>query len=206
MNIDLIQPHLVSALFIAAQRTQRQDVAPFGQPVQIACLGSDGRVGRWRTRLEALRSNRHYASWLKGMGVDTDQLDPAHADRIISAMRADSRAAEEYFTGLLDRGVPRLSAPVISVVIPVIALALTRIPSREMLVTVVASVFVGHTAWHWLVERWQVLAKVEWPQPDPVRLALWLVLAAALGGVAWGLLGRSSILRRRDAQARMEPD
>ncbi|CAA9435310.1 MAG: Polyketide synthase modules and related proteins, partial [uncultured Pseudonocardia sp.] len=75
-----------------------------------------GRLGRWRTRVEALRSNRHYASWLKGMGVDTDQLDPDQADRIISAMRADSRAAEEYFTGLLDRGVRRISAPVISIV------------------------------------------------------------------------------------------
>jgi amino acid adenylation domain-containing protein len=75
-----------------------------------------GRLGRWRTRVEALRSNRHYASWLKGMGVDTDQLDPDQADRIISAMRADSRAAEEYFTGLLDRGVRPISAPVISVV------------------------------------------------------------------------------------------
>lgn len=75
-----------------------------------------GRFGRLRTRLETLRSNRHYASWLKGMGVDTDQLDPAQADRIISTMRADSHAAEEYFTGLLDRGTAKLSAPVMSVV------------------------------------------------------------------------------------------
>ena len=75
-----------------------------------------GRFGQLRTRLEALRSNRHYASWLKGMGVDTDQLEPEQADRIISTMRADSRAAEEYFTGLLDRGAAKLPAPVVSVV------------------------------------------------------------------------------------------
>jgi hypothetical protein len=65
---------------------------------------------------------------------------------------------------------------------------------------------VGHTAWHWLTERWAVLVKVEWPQPDPVRLALWLLLAAALGALAWVLLGRSSMLRRRDPEARVKLD
>jgi hypothetical protein len=80
----------------------------------------------------------------------------------------------------------------ISLVIPIVALTLARIPSREMLITIVVSVFVGHTAWHWLVERWQVLAKVEWPQADPVRLLLWLVLLAALGALAWVMLARSS--------------
>ena len=94
----------------------------------------------------------------------------------------------------------------IALVIPVFALILQKVPIREMLLTAVVSAFVAHTAWHWLVERWGVLAKVEWPQPDPVRLALWLALAAALGALAWVLLGRSSILRRRDAEARVKPD
>ncbi len=75
-----------------------------------------GVVGSLRTRLEKLRSNRFYANWLKGMGVDTDDLDPEQADRIISNMREDSRAAEEYFSELLDRRVAKLRAPMISVV------------------------------------------------------------------------------------------
>ncbi|MGN9806188.1 amino acid adenylation domain-containing protein [Micromonospora sp. L32] len=75
-----------------------------------------GAFAALRNRLEQLRSNRHYASWLKSMGVDTDELDPEQADRIISNMRADSRASEEYFTGLLDRGATKLRAPIISVV------------------------------------------------------------------------------------------
>ncbi|RZU76658.1 amino acid adenylation domain-containing protein [Micromonospora kangleipakensis] len=81
---------------------------PFARP--------KGVFSAMRTRLEALRSNKHYASWLKGMGVDTDELDPEQADRIISNMRADSRASEEYFTGLLDRRVEKLRAPIVSVV------------------------------------------------------------------------------------------
>jgi hypothetical protein len=94
----------------------------------------------------------------------------------------------------------------ISVIIPVIALTLSKIRISDMIITVVVSAFVGHTAWHWLTERWAVLAKVEWPQPDPVRLALWLLLAAALGALAWVLLGRSSMLRRRDPEARVKLD
>ncbi|MFG2058176.1 amino acid adenylation domain-containing protein [Micromonospora sp. NPDC048930] len=81
---------------------------PFARP--------KGLFARTRNRLEQLVSNRHYASWLKSMGVDTDELDPEQADRIISNMRADSRASEEYFTRLLDQRATRLRAPIISVV------------------------------------------------------------------------------------------
>ncbi|WP_410812627.1 amino acid adenylation domain-containing protein [Micromonospora sp. 067-2] len=81
---------------------------PFARP--------KGLFAAVRTRLEKLRSNRHYASWLKSMGVDTGELDPEQADRIISNMRADSRASEEYFTDLLDRRADKLRAPIVSVV------------------------------------------------------------------------------------------
>ncbi|MGC5022575.1 amino acid adenylation domain-containing protein [Micromonospora sp. DT47] len=91
----------LEALYIGA-------MFPFARP--------KGAFAALRNRLERLRSNRHYASWLKSMGVDTDELDPEQADRIISNMRADSRASEEYFTGLLDRGAAKLRTPIISVV------------------------------------------------------------------------------------------
>ncbi|SCL28052.1 amino acid adenylation domain-containing protein [Micromonospora pallida] len=91
----------IEALYIGA-------MFPFARP--------KGPLAALRTRLEKLRSNRHYASWLKSMGVDTDELDPEQADRILSNMRADSRASEEYFTGLLDRQAVKLRAPIVSVV------------------------------------------------------------------------------------------
>ncbi|WP_243754546.1 non-ribosomal peptide synthetase/MFS transporter [Labedaea rhizosphaerae] len=94
-----------------------------GRELEVVYIGAifpfarlKGVVGTVRTRLEKLRANRFYANWLKGMGVDTDDLDPAQADRIISNMRADSRAAEEYFSGLLDQRVAKLRAPIVSVV------------------------------------------------------------------------------------------
>ncbi|MGC5284691.1 amino acid adenylation domain-containing protein [Micromonospora sp. DT231] len=91
----------LTALYIGA-------MFPFARP--------KGLFAAVRTKLEKLRSNRHYASWLKSMGVDTDELEPEQADRIISNMRADSRASEEYFTALLDQGAVKLRAPIISVV------------------------------------------------------------------------------------------
>ncbi|MFC0101068.1 amino acid adenylation domain-containing protein [Micromonospora marina] len=81
---------------------------PFARP--------KGVIAALRDRLERLSSNRHSASWLKSMGVDTEELDPEQADRIISNMRADSRASEEYFTRLLDQRAAKLRAPIISVV------------------------------------------------------------------------------------------
>ncbi|GAA2715028.1 amino acid adenylation domain-containing protein [Micromonospora olivasterospora] len=91
----------LEALYIGA-------MFPFARP--------KGLYATARNRLEQLRSNKHYASWLKSMGVDTDELDPEQADRIISNMRADSRNSEEYFTNLLDTGATKLNAPIVSVV------------------------------------------------------------------------------------------
>ncbi|WP_422751932.1 non-ribosomal peptide synthetase/MFS transporter [Micromonospora sp. WMMD708] len=94
-----------------------------GRELEVVYIGAmfpfarpKGAFAALRNRLEQLSSNRHYASWLKSMGVDTDELEPEQADRIISNMRADSRASEEYFTGLLDRGAAKLRAPIVSVV------------------------------------------------------------------------------------------
>ena len=94
----------------------------------------------------------------------------------------------------------------IAVAIPLLALLFERAPLGERLITVVISAFVAHTAWHWLVERWGTLAKVEWPQIDAAALGLWLVLAAALGILVWLMRSRPAVLRRRDAEARVELD
>ena len=75
-----------------------------------------GVVGSVRARFERWRSNQSYADWLKGMGVDIRELDPEQAERIISTMRADSEAAEDYFSTLLDQRPEKLRAPIVSIV------------------------------------------------------------------------------------------
>jgi amino acid adenylation domain-containing protein len=91
----------LEAVYVAA-------MFPFARP--------KGLLAALAARLERLSSNRAYANWLKSMGVDMDELDPDHADRILRNMRHDTEAAEQHFTDLLDRRVARLRAPIISVV------------------------------------------------------------------------------------------
>ncbi|MFJ4714302.1 amino acid adenylation domain-containing protein [Streptomyces sp. NPDC088785] len=69
--------------------------------------------------LDALVGDRAYVNWLTGLGVSTADLDPEQAAFIIGNMRADTRAAEDWFTRALaesSAGAPRLRAPLVSVV------------------------------------------------------------------------------------------
>src|SRR5262245_41019416 len=94
----------------------------------------------------------------------------------------------------------------LAVAIPLLSLLFAKSPLSERVVTVVISAFVAHTAWHWLVERWDALAKVEWPQVDAATLGLWIVLAAALGVLVWLVLSGPAGRRRRDGRARVGLD
>jgi surfactin synthase thioesterase subunit len=91
----------LEAVYVAA-------MFPFARP--------KGLLAALAARLERLSGNRAHANWLKSMGVDMDELDPDHADRILRNMRHDTEAAEQHFTELLDRRVARLKAPIISAV------------------------------------------------------------------------------------------
>ncbi|NEE43225.1 hypothetical protein G3M55_01230, partial [Streptomyces sp. SID8455] len=58
-------------------------------------------------------------TWLRSMGAEVGDLDEAQMKFMIGNMRADSRAAEEYFTEVLaevEEGGDLLRAPVISVI------------------------------------------------------------------------------------------
>jgi surfactin synthase thioesterase subunit len=94
-----------------------------GRPIEAVYAGGvfpfarpRGALPRLRTWAQDLGSNRHQAAWLKSMGVDMDEMDPAQANRIISNMRRDGKNAEEHLTRLLGAPPAQLRAPVISVV------------------------------------------------------------------------------------------
>ncbi|MEV0456703.1 non-ribosomal peptide synthetase/MFS transporter [Catellatospora methionotrophica] len=84
---------------------------PFARP--------KGRLLGLLTRLadrERLLSDRVYATWLVGMGVDLSGLDPQEVTTVIRAMRRDSIEAEDFYTALFAGAPPRLDAPIVSVV------------------------------------------------------------------------------------------
>ena len=56
--------------------------------------------------------------------------------------------------------------------------------------TIILSAIVGHTAWHWMIDRFGVLRQFPWPSVTTADLASgmrWLMLAIAIAGtyVAW---------------------
>ena len=58
----------------------------------------------------------------------------------------------------------------------------------ERVATIVLSLLVGHTAWHWLLERWERLSMFPWPAADPEALAgvvRWLMVLVLVSGFAW---------------------
>ncbi len=65
---------------------------------------------------------------------------------------------------------------------------LFRFLVAERLGTIILSVLVGHTAWHWMTERADRLSKFPWPAPDASQLAVavrWLMGVLILAGLAW---------------------
>jgi hypothetical protein len=116
-------------------------------------------------------------------------------------------AGSHLLTSLLafNIGVELGQLLVLIVLIPVLGL-LFRWVVAERVGMIVLSALVGHTAWHWMTERWGVLRqfRFEWPAIDAAFLAgalRWAMLVIAAAGLYWvvfGVLGAGK--GRRDVE------
>jgi len=82
---------------------------------------------------------------------------------------------------------------VLIVLIPLLG-ALFRFVVAEQLGTIILSALIGHTAWHWMTERYGVLRqfRFEWPVVDAAFLASamrWAMLAVIAAGLYWLVFG-----------------
>ena len=83
---------------------------------------------------------------------------------------------------------------VLALLVPALVLLFRVLPERAG--TIILSLLVGHTAWHWLTERAEVLRRFPWTAPDAAQLAAvvrWLMLLVVVAALAWlarGALGR----------------
>jgi hypothetical protein len=71
---------------------------------------------------------------------------------------------------------------------------------NEKAVTIILSLLVGHTAWHWMTERFENLAKFPFPAidgPAVASLIRWLMGLLVLAFAVWLALSRSA--RRRSS-------
>jgi uncharacterized membrane protein len=80
---------------------------------------------------------------------------------------------------------------VLVVLIPALGWLFTRVVPERMGV-VLLSAIVAHTAWHWMTERWTVLAGFPLPVMDApawASLMRWMIAAVVTGGLLWWLSG-----------------
>ena len=119
-------------------------------------------------------------------------------------------AGSHLLTSLLsfNLGVELGQLLVLVLLVPALEI-LFRFLVAERLGTVILSVLVGHTAWHWMAERADRLSKFPWPAPDASQLAVavrWLMGVLILAGLAW--LARGAFrqrARRRQHQSTLLP-
>lgn len=88
---------------------------------------------------------------------------------------------------------------VILLLVPCLQL-LFRYAVKPRLGTIILSILVGHTAWHWMIERGQALSLYSWPElslANAAGAARWLLAAVILAGLLWLI---SLFLQRLDFQ------
>ncbi len=78
---------------------------------------------------------------------------------------------------------------VLAIAIPLLDL-LFRYVVAERMGTIILSALVGHTAWHWMLDRWSNLRQFpfQWPVWDAAFLATamrWAMVGVALAGMVW---------------------
>jgi hypothetical protein len=104
-------------------------------------------------------------------------------------------AGSHLLTSLLsfNIGVELGQLLVLAILIPALGL-LFRYVVSEQLGTIILSALVGHTAWHWMGERWELLRKftITWPVVDAAFLAgalRWMMLVVVAVGLYWLVFG-----------------
>lgn len=80
---------------------------------------------------------------------------------------------------------------VLALIVPALGFVFSKVVAERM-GTIILSAFVAHTAWHWMLDRWAVLARYEFQMPvldaefaaSAMRAGMLLVLIA---GAGWGM-------------------
>ena len=97
---------------------------------------------------------------------------------------------------------------VLVLMIPALEL-LFRFVVAERMGTIILSALVAHTAWHWMIDRWEKLRlySFEWPQINVLFLlgvTRWLLIAVGIAALLWlasgALRGRSGRHQEREAR------
>ena len=124
----------------------------------------------------------------------------AHGFGFASELRDSLQFAGGHFLiSLLSFNLGLELAQIAALVVMVPALALLfRFVVDERMGTVILSLLVAHTGWHWTIDRYNAFRRYQffWPVFDAAFFVIvirWLMVAVVLAGLAWlifGVLGR----------------
>jgi len=108
-------------------------------------------------------------------------------------------AGNHLLTSLLafNVGVELGQLLVLIVLIPLLGLLFRHIPERIGII--ILSVLIGHTGWHWILERGERLSQFPWPAFDAGAVASvlrWLLALVIVAALAWAA---RMVLRKRSA-------
>ena len=114
-------------------------------------------------------------------------------------------AGSHLLTSLLsfNVGVELGQLLVLGLLVPMLGLAFRFVPERTG--TIIVSALVAHTAWHWMIERWERLRQFRFPWPVLSAAGLasatrWLFLMVIAAGLAWLLFAALLPAATRRAQ------
>jgi len=115
-------------------------------------------------------------------------------------------AGSHLLTSLLsfNVGVELGQLLVLAVLVPLLNIVFRYIVAERM-GTIILSVIVAHTAWHWMTERFDVLRQFPWPAFTAAGLASglrWLMVVVAIAAAAWLL---TLVTQKRAKPAAGEP-
>ena len=98
-------------------------------------------------------------------------------------------AGDHLLTSLLafNVGIELGQLLVLGVVLPPLVWLFNRASAHERAITLIASLLLGHTAWHWLLERAQALREADWPSwaQTWTTLALAFSVLVFIGALVW---------------------
>ncbi len=133
-----------------------------------------------------------FSDSLKRRWIATFAFGLAHGFALSLALRPALQLAGSHpLTAMVsfNAGVELALVLVLALLIPAVALVF-RYLIGERTGIVVVSALAGHTAWHWMDERWELLRKFtfEWPAVDAAFLAgalRWTMLLVVAAGLYW---------------------
>jgi hypothetical protein len=110
-------------------------------------------------------------------------------------------AGDHLLTSLLsfNIGVELGQLLVLAVLIPLLRLLFSHMLA-ERIGIIILSVLIGHTGWHWMLERAERLAQFPWPASDAAMWASamrWLIALLVMAAAMWAV---SSALAKREAK------